>query len=174
MIEPSPRAAVHVLLGAAVVATGAAVALTLPPALTGVGLLILLLRVCWLEDNIKSDLMGTDTMPANHARPLRDRAALLGGGPGIDDPALMATALRGQIQALGAGGLGAVAILAAGHLTWPPAAALALGLALVWLAFRRVDRLSVTLAHLERGRPLSRRALSDAHPWAHSHRIEDD
>jgi hypothetical protein len=165
------RPIAHVLLGAALVSTGAAFALTLPPALSGVALLVLLLRVCWLEDNIKADLMGRDTMPANHEQTLRGRAPLLGRSEASRDPALMATALRGQIQALGAAGFGALAMLVAGHLAWPPVAALALGLGLAWMGFRRADRLAVTLDHLDHGRPLPRAVLSEAHPWAHSHRV---
>jgi hypothetical protein len=164
----------HVLLGAALVFLGASFALVLPPALTGAALILLLLRLCWLEDNIKSDLVGRTTMPANHEQPLRDRAPLMGRSEASRDPALMATALRGQIQALGAAGFGALSTLVAGHLAWHPAAALALGLTLVWLGFRRADRLAVTLSHLDGGRPLPRAILSETHSWAHSHRLPEE
>jgi hypothetical protein len=170
-----PRPIAHVLLGVGVFGMGVALALTLPPALTGVALILALLRICWLEDNIKSDLMGAGEMPANHQQPINDRVALMGGErPEAGDPALMATALRGQVQAWSAGCYGAVAILLSVHMGWTPGAALAALLGMIWLGFRRVDRLAVTIVHLRNGRPLPKRELSRTHSWAHSWRMEDE
>ncbi|MEM8849740.1 MAG: hypothetical protein AAGE03_06855 [Pseudomonadota bacterium] len=174
MIEPTDRPISHILLGAAIVVTAAGIAVILPPALTGAALILILLRICWLEDNIKSDLLDTTTLPANHEHPLRQRAALLGAEPDIRSAAMMATALRGQAQALWAAGFGALSTLAAVQLVWHPPFALLVGIFMVWLGFRRADRLLVTLAYLEQGRPLPKEALWSAHPWVHSHTVRDE
>ncbi|MEM8822398.1 MAG: hypothetical protein AAGF30_02205 [Pseudomonadota bacterium] len=174
MTEPTNRPIEHILLGAAIVATAAGFAVVLPPALTGVALVLILLRICWLEDNIKSDLMGTKALPANHEQTLRERAALLGTDPDIRTAAMMATALRGQIQALWAAVFGGLSTLIAAQLVWHPPLALSVGVFMVWLGFRRADRLLVTLSYLERGHPLPKDVLASAHPWVHSHRVRDE
>ncbi|MEM7643808.1 MAG: hypothetical protein AAF366_14940 [Pseudomonadota bacterium] len=174
MQEPTSRPIRHILLGGAIVATAAGFAVVLPPALSGMALILILLRICWLEDNIKSDLLGTKALPANHEQPLRDRAAMLGTEPDIRSAAMVATALRGQAQALWAAGFGALSTLTATQMVGHPTLALFVGVVMVWLGFRRADRLLVTLSHLERGRPLPKHALWSAHPWVHSHTMRDD
>jgi hypothetical protein len=163
----------HVLLGVGLFGMGAAIALVLPPALTGVALIVALLRICWLEDNIKSDLLDAVETPANHRQPRAERNAFLGAdAPAAEDPALLATALRGQIQALSTLAYGAVGILLSVHTGWVPGVALAALLAAIWLGFRRADRLVLTIVHLEHGRPLPPNALSRPYSWAHSWRMD--
>lgn len=169
-----PRPAIYILLGCAVVVTGAAFAVTLPPALTGVALLMVLLRVCWLDDNIKSDLLGATEMPPDYLRAAARAPRLPGAEPLPDDPALMATAMRGQSQAWTAAGLGAASALVLAHSGWSTAPALLAATALIALAFRQADRLVTTMVHLDHGRPLPPHDLARARRWAHSWRMGKD
>jgi hypothetical protein len=169
MLDLPDRPIPHILLGAGLVALGGAIATILPPALTGVALIVLMLRICWLEDNIKSDLAGARDIPANHRRRDDVRAGRLHETPG-----LIATSMRGQAQALSAGGFGAVALLVWTQIGWPPAPTLMAGLILLLIGLRRVDRMAVTLSHLDRRQPLPTETLLRAHPWVHSYRMDPE
>ena len=118
MTEPVRLAMFRVLTGAALVAVGSAFAFLAPPSVTAVALLLALLRVCWLEDNIKSDLLGREDLPPNHVNAARRRRAALRAltgraGARMRGAALVATAMRGQVQALSAAALAALAVIVA-------------------------------------------------------------
>jgi hypothetical protein len=163
----------YVLLGAAVVLTGAMAAVVLPPPLVGVALLLVLLRVCWLDENIKADLIGAEKVPADYRRAAAE-APRLSPEPLPEDPALVATAMRGQIQAWSAAALGTLSVLVLTESGWPLGFALLGGMALVALGYWQADRLVTTILHLDRGEPLPPRALARAWGPAHSWRVGDD
>jgi hypothetical protein len=164
----------YVLIGGAVVFTGALSAAILPPALTGVTLLFLLLRICWLDENIKADLLDADVVPDDYRRAVREAPRLRPHEPLPDDPALLATGLRGQIQALNAAGLGALSGLVLLHAGWSTTPAMLTAMALVTLAYWQADRLITTILHLDRGEPLPPGAISRSLGWAHSWRVGGD
>ncbi len=180
MTDPLLRQMIRTVTAVAVVALGALAAFVLPLGLVGALLVLSLLRICWLEDNIKTDLMGRAEMPANHLEALNQRRAATrlltgsdGDAPTHHSPDLMATAMRGQIQALMAAGLAALAVLVARDLGGKPLIDLALGGFVLWLALRRADRLVVTLVHLDARRPLPHAAIMGRHPWVYSYRVDD-
>ena len=177
---PKSEGIAHLLTGTGLVMLGAEAGLLLPPVLVCLAVLFALLRICWLEDNIKTDLIGRSELPANHANPARDRQAVawrvLGIAPDRDAgrarPDIVATAMRGQIQGWTAAVFGTLAVLAARDLDWHPLGNLALGGGLLVLALMRAEALRVTLMHLDAGRALPAHALAPATPWAHSYRID--
>jgi hypothetical protein len=164
----------HVLLCAAVVVTGAASAVILPPALVGAALLFVLLRVCWLDDNIKSDLMGATEVPPDYHRAAAEVPRLKGPEGLHEDPALVATAMRGQIQAWTAAALGALSVMTLAHSGWPITPAILTAMALITLGYWQADRLVKTIVHIEHGRPLPPRMLASTRAWAHSSRLRGD
>ncbi|CUH37579.1 hypothetical protein JSE7799_01308 [Jannaschia seosinensis] len=180
--RPSLDGAAHLLTGTALVALGAELALILPPVLVCLAMAFALLRICWLEDNIKSDLVGRTELPPNHANPARRRQAMawrvFGIAPQRDAgqacPDLVATAMRGQIQAWMAVVLGALTVLAARDLALHPLANFMLGGGILALALMRAEALRVTLLHLQAGRALPPRALLPVRPWAHSYRVDPE
>lgn len=169
--------ATHVLTGAALVAAGAMAAAWLPLGLMGSLALLALLRICWIEDNITSDLFGRDALPTGYQQTvLRRRLFLLrwfGHDPGPSaaetSAHLMATALRAEAQVWGVVLLGFAAMLTAGHGPFALGLDMALALVLFALALRHADRLALSLAHCEAGRalpdhlllPPGRRILAD-------------
>jgi hypothetical protein len=171
---PAPqRPIAYVLLGAAVVMTGALTAVMLPPALVGVGLVLAVLRICWLDENIKADLLGAEELPPEYKRTAADptRLAL---EPIPEDPALLATGMRGQIQAWAAACLGALAVLVLIHSGWPTTPAVLGAMGLIALGYWQADRLVVTIQHLDRGQALPARHLVSPRAWAHSWRVGPD
>lgn len=182
MHDPCIPAALRVLVCAALVAAGAYGSLQASAAgLAGV-LFVVLLRICWLEDNIKNDLIDCDRLPANYVNIARRRQRalwlLFGAAPGSDpagwSPALVATGMRAQIQALAAALFGAVAVMAARDLPFHPAVNLAAASAVFLTALSRADALIATLALLDQDRPLPRHALLARVPWAYSSRERRD
>ena len=165
MAHPCLSAIARILTGAALVTLGAAIGTAFPLGLTSTLAAIVVLRICWLEDNIGNDLVGQETLPANHANPARrrrDLMARLSSRPPVEpprSPALLATAMRGQVQAWMALLLGALAVVGASRLGLHPIADIAVGALFLRLALLRADALAVTLAHLDADTPLPRAAL---------------
>lgn len=179
MPEPERLAIARILTGAALVATGAAFAFLLPGPVIAAALLLMLLRICWLEDNIKSDLIGRRDLPPNHSNAHRRRRAAMRVLTGRDGAAvrgapLVATAMRGQVQALGAVGLAALAVTVARAAEPGGAAAAMLFAFMLWAALRRADALVRTLSHLDAGRALPPGALAGSPGWAHSYRVDPE
>ena len=164
----------YILIAGGVVFTGASAAAMLPPSLTGVGLLLVLLRVCWLDDNIKSDLIGATDLPVDYRRAAMEAPRLRPAEPLPDDPALIATGMRGQIQAWSAAALGALAVLVLTRSGWSATPALLGSMMLLSLSYWQADRLILTMLHLDQGLSLPPRALTRARAWAHSARVEPD
>ena len=151
----------HVMIGAGLVAAGALAALWVPPGLLGALAMLALLRICWLEDNIVSDLFGRDRPPPGYrtASDLRRVLMLrvLGIWPGSRDEVsahLVATAMRAEAQVWGALLIAMAAGLVAQHGIFGAAMNLCLGAVLFVLALRRADRLALSLGHCEAGRAL--------------------
>lgn len=151
----------HILTGAALIAAGAMAALWAPLGLLGSFALIALLRICWIEDNITSDLYGREALPPGYRNTLQARRLFwlrwFGHDPGDATEAsahLMATMLRAEAQVWSLWLMGFAAMLTVQHGPFGLAINLTLGAALFYLALRRVERLAVTLAHCEAGRPL--------------------
>jgi hypothetical protein len=152
----------HLVAGGFVVAAGSAAGFWLP---LGPALLLLALaicRVCWIEDNIHHDLLGTKTVPPGYRACQRRRAGLLGRafGDGAEEatcPRRLAADLRLQAHAWSAF---AWAIAAGAAL--PAGVALTFGaslLALV-LALRHADYLAVMAAHLATGGPVPQHLIA--------------
>jgi hypothetical protein len=154
--------AAHILLGAALVAAGAMAAAWLPLGLMGSFALLALLRICWIEDNITSDLFGREALPTGYQQTMLNRRLFFMRWFGRDPSPtaaetsahLMATALRAEAQVWGVLLLGFAAMLTAQHGPFAPMINLWLAVALLALALRHVDRLALSLAHCEAGRAL--------------------
>lgn len=153
----------HVMIGAGLVAAGALSALWLPQGLLGALALLALLRICWLEDNIVSDLFGRDRPPPGYRRAADLRRLvmlrLFGIWPATDADAevsahLVATAMRTEAQVWGCLLIALAAGLVAQHGVFGPVLNLCLAAALMGVALRRVDRLALSLLHCETGRAL--------------------
>jgi len=167
----------HVLMGATLVAAGALVALWAPVGLAGALALLALLRICWLEDNIVSDLFGRDRLPAGYRSTAELRRLFFFRWFGIcpeettaeRSAHLMATAMRTEVQIWSTLLLGFLAALLAQHGMFGPALNLCLGAGVFILALTRADRLALSLAHCDEGRalpdhllvPSRRRLLAD-------------
>ena len=152
----------HSLTGAALIAAGALAAVWLPLGLMGSFALIALLRICWIEDNITSDLFGREALPPGYRHTMQSRRLFwlrwFGHDPGASaaeaSAHVMATALRAEAQVWGLSLMGFASMLTAQHGPFGLAINLMLAVVLFCLALRRVDRLAVTFAHCEAGRPL--------------------
>ncbi|MHA7886390.1 hypothetical protein [Roseicyclus sp.] len=167
----------HIILGAALVGAGALTPLWLPFGPVGGIALLALMRICWLEDNIVSDLFGRDRLPTGYRNTAALRRLFLMRWFGIwseesraeQSAHLMATAMRAEVQIWGTLLLGLAATLTATAAPFGPWVNGGLGLGLFVLALLRADRLAVTLAHCDAGRalpdhlllPRSRRILAE-------------
>lgn len=152
----------HIIVGAALVGAGAMTPLWLPFGLVGGIALLGLVRICWLEDNIISDLFGRDSLPAGYRNTAALRRLVLFRWFGIwseqsaaeQSAHLMATAMRAEVQVWAVLLLGLASTLVVQTAPFGLVANAGLGLALFLVALARADRLAVTLAHCEAGRAL--------------------
>ncbi len=152
----------HVLTGATMLGAGALAAAWLPLGLMGSLALLALLRLCWIEDNIVSDLFGRDDLPPGYRHTILARRLFwmrwFGHDPGPDvahaSAHQLATALRAEAQLWGLWLMGFAAVTSAVHGPFGWAMNLSLGAGLLVLGLRRVDRFCVTLAHCDAGRAL--------------------
>jgi hypothetical protein len=161
----APPAASPFLAGSLAVLAGSAAALWAPVSVATLLALVALLRVCWIDENIRGDLARAKRMPAGYARTLSLRrrfAALLFGTapPEITCPRVLASHLRAQSHALFAFIFGLAAALVAAAAGDTHIGLLGAGAVLV-LAFGRVDRLAAADTHLRRGEPLPSHLLDD-------------
>lgn len=152
----------QLLTGSAFALAGSATALWLPPTLGWLVACLVVLRICWIEDNIHHDLLRADRVPPGYAAcRARRRAALMRIAPDpLDDtacPRMLASQLRIQSHAWTAYGwaLAAAALL----LTGTCAAAFA-GVAAFALALRGVDRFALAQSVVLAGRPLAARQIA--------------
>jgi hypothetical protein len=163
-----PPAARPLAAGSLAVLAGSAAGLWAPGPLAAVAGLVALLRVCWIDENIRQDLDGAERMPAGYAHTLRLRrnlaARLFGAAPEpITCPRLLASHLRAQAHAIYAFLFGLLAAaLAAG--AGDGALGLAAAAGALGLGLGRVDRLARADAHLRRGEALPRPLLDDRGP----------
>jgi len=170
-------AAGHIITGAALVGAGAMAPLWLPFGPVGGIALLGLMRICWLEDNIISDLFGRDRLPTGYRNTARSRRLFVFRWFGIwpeestaeHSAHLMATAMRAEVQIWGAMLFGLSSTLVAQHGPFGPVLNIGLGLALFGAALMRADRLALTLRYCDAGRalpdhllvPSRRRGLAD-------------
>jgi hypothetical protein len=153
-----PPAAAPFLAGSLAVLAGSAAALWAPASVATLIALVALLRVCWIDENIRGDLEHAERMPAGYVNTIRLRrrlsTRLFGAAPPeITCPRMLASQMRAQGHALFAFLFGLAAALIATGAGETPVGLAGAGAALV-LALRRVDRLAVADAHLRRGEPL--------------------
>jgi hypothetical protein len=152
----------HVLLGAGLVGSGALSAIWLPQGLLGALALLALLRICWLEDNIISDLFGRERPPPGYRSTADLRRLFFFRWFGIwpqEDGAeasahLVATAMRTEAQIWGTVLIAMAAGLVAQHGLFGPVLNLCLAGALFVVALTRADRVALSLMHCEVGRAL--------------------
>jgi len=166
----------QLLIGCAVVAAAALTGVWAPMNLVGIIALFVLLRVCWLEDNISNDLIGRDRLPGGYVNTAIRRGnfmrQVLGREPAQDaskmPPHHLATVMRAEIQvwACMLFGLCSTAIVQSGP--FEMTGNFLAGFALFVLALVRIDRLMVSLAHCAEGRALPARLLVPP-----SRRVED-
>ncbi len=161
----TPPAAAPFLAGSLAVLAGSAAALWAPASVAMLLALVALLRVCWIDENIRGDLEHAKRMPAGYAHTMLLRRRLstwLFGAtpPEITCPRVLASHLRAQGHALFAFLFGLLAALIAAGAGDSPVGLAGAGGALV-LAFGRVDRLAAADAHLRRGEPLPSHLLDD-------------
>ncbi|MFW2589691.1 hypothetical protein [Sagittula sp. SSi028] len=160
-----------IIAGALAVGAGALGALLLDPAVVGGAALLILLRICWLDDNIANDLMQRDDLPVSYVnaqkRRLMFQRAVFGRMLGDLNlcPLSVATGMRAEMQLWTATLVaGAAATLAQ---TAPLGLWLSSTLALAGfaVAFRTADRLTATLWLVERGQTLQREDLLRRPQW---------
>ncbi|NKX46505.1 hypothetical protein [Roseicyclus persicicus] len=152
----------HVVTGGMLVGAGALATLWLPFGLVGALALLALLRICWLEDNITSDLFGRDRLPAGYRFTAERRRLFLfrwfgvlpGESPAERSAHLMATAMRTEVQVWGVLLLGLSSTLVAQYAPFGVAANAAVGFGVFLLALTRADRLARSLAYCEAGEAL--------------------
>lgn len=151
----------QIVTGAALVAAGALAALWVPQGVLGALALLALLRICWLEDNIVSDLFGRERPPPGYRNAADLRRVLvlrlLGIWPKAEAEVsahLVATAMRTEAQVWGTLLIAMAAGLVAQHGVFGAAMNLCLGAVLFGLALGRADRLALSLGHCEAGRAL--------------------
>ncbi|MDG3040159.1 hypothetical protein [Roseicyclus marinus] len=151
----------RVMIGAGLVAAGALSALWVPPGLLGALALLALLRICWLEDNIVSDLFGRDRPPPGYRNAADLRRLLMLRVLGIWPRAAaevsahqVATAMRTEAQVWGCLLIAMAAGLVAQRGVFGPVTNLCFGAVLFALALMRADRLTLSLFHCETGRAL--------------------
>lgn len=165
------RARVEALLaGAVLVLGGSAMALWLPLGLAAAIGMGILMRLCWLDDNIRNDLMGATRIPESYRQTQLLQASwrqlLLGRTPDpVECPRRLASLMRVQVHALHAFFCGtALGFLVRG--VEQPAAALIVGGALLGCGLWRVERLAEAEAALARDTVLSDEMLEDRGPLA--------
>ncbi|MBF9058801.1 hypothetical protein HKCCSP123_06355 [Rhodobacterales bacterium HKCCSP123] len=152
----------HVILGAAMVGAGALAPLWLPFGLVGGIALLALIRICWLEDNIISDLFGRDSLPPGYRNTAELRRLFFFRWFGIlveesmaeQSAHQMATAMRAEVQIWAALLLGLASTLVVQTAPFGLLVNAGVGLGLFVVALARADRLAVSLAHCEAGRAL--------------------
>ena len=152
----------HVIMGAVLVAAGALSGLWLPTGLVGAGALLALLRICWLEDNIVSDLFGRDSLPPGYRSTAEVRRLFFFRWLGIcpaetsaeQSAHLMATAMRAEVQIWATLLLGFAAGVVAMHGMFAPWLNLAIASVLFVVALTRADRLALSLMHCDAGHAL--------------------
>ena len=164
--DPDQSLVFCILSGALALAAGAmAVFYMAPWALALVGL-ILLLRICWLDDNIVRDLMAQDTLPPGYHATFQRRQylALLLFGVALPEaprtPAQLATRMRAEMQVWTIVLLAGLGTMLLHQQPFGPALSVCAALALWAQAFRGADRLALTLWYVETGRALTQAALT--------------
>jgi hypothetical protein len=161
----------HLVVGCGIVATAALAGIWAPPNLLAILSLLVLMRICWLEDNICNDLIGRDRLPGSYVNTSIRRGNLLrcwfgletGEGAARLPPHQLATAMRAEIQVWGCMLFGIAATLVAQVTAFGPVIGLAAGAVLLRMALARADRLAVSLAHCAAGRALPQRLLLPTH-----------
>jgi len=161
----APSSAAPFFAGCLAILAGSAAGLWAPGSVATILGLIALIRICWIDENIRGDLEPAERMPPGYARTLdlrrRLAAALFRSAPQeITCPRLLATQLRAQGHAIFAFLFALLATTLAAAAGDTPIGLLAAGVALV-LAFGRVDRLAAADAHLRRGEALPGHMLDD-------------
>ncbi|MBP0484363.1 hypothetical protein [Sagittula salina] len=170
--DPDLSVVLCVLAGALAIAAGALGALNLDPAFTGLLGVLVVLRICWLDDNIANDLLDRDHLPQSYlnaqARQRMVEIMLLGKPWGEVDlsPGLVATRMRAEAQVWSAVIVSGCAALLADTAPFGVGVSLVLALGGFLLAFRMADRISATLWLVECGRALPRRDLLQRPGWA--------
>jgi hypothetical protein len=166
---PGPRRSdsTHLVLGCGIVATAALAGIWAPPNLVAILALLVLMRVCWLEDNICNDLIGRDRLPGSYVNTSIRRGNFLrlwfgmepSGDAGRLPPHQLATAMRAESQIWACMLFGIGATLAAQVTAFGFALSLIASATLLAMALIRVDRLAVSLAHCAAGKALPQRLL---------------
>lgn len=173
MTRTMPNTPAHLVLATGVVAAGALAGIWAPPGLVGVMALLALMRMCWLEDNITSDLIGRDALPGGYVNTAIRRGNLmrrcLGMQPQGDiaarSPRHLATAMRAEVQVWACLVLGLAASLTAQFGPFGLWLNLCIGGAVLALALTRVNRLLLSLAYCAEARALPDRLLRPQRPW---------
>ncbi|MEM9247905.1 MAG: hypothetical protein AAGB05_04305 [Pseudomonadota bacterium] len=161
---------IGLICGAVLVLGGSAMAIWLPLPIAAALTLAVLMRICWLEDNIRSDLMGAHDLPASYRQTQRLQAlwwrALLGAAPApVRCPRQLASEMRLQAHALHAFVAGAASGILARVVDVPTAAVVLAGGALAG-ALWRVERLANAEAAMARQSVLSDEMLEGLGPIA--------
>jgi hypothetical protein len=164
-VKVSSPVAAPFFAGSLALLAGSATGLWAATPLAAIVGVVALLRVCWIDENIRQDLERADRMPAGYARVLNIRrrlsAQFFGTAPEeITCPRLLASHLRAQGHAIFAFLFGLVAVALAATIGDTPLGLLAAGGALA-LGLGRIDRLAAADAHLRRREPLPRHLLDD-------------
>lgn len=156
---PSRTSLACAIVGPALAACGALVALALEPALLAALAVMLLVRICWLDECIFSDLPGRDRLPVGYINTGRRRQRLawrvLRLRPERDtadiSPPLLASAMTAQAEGLWAFGLAAGAMHVAG---WGGATGAIAAACLLAVSLQRAVRLERALRHVSADTPL--------------------
>lgn len=134
------------------------------PGLTAMLLLLVLLRICWIEDNLHSDLIHTKTLPIHYKNTQIRRAKFFQSfhitTPIETCPQRMASQLRQQSWLLQAGLYAGLAGLITTHpFYWP------IGLALLWLAMTKCETHLMTSLYLNKKQALPYHMVCGRPKW---------
>lgn len=160
--DPDMTSVFCVLAGALAVAAGAMTAFALPQGLCLTLGLLLVIRICWLDDNVVNDLADREKLPASYAAAFARRqrlAVLLFGTPpsaDVPSPGMLATRLVAEARFWSAFVLAGAAVLVAQAMPFGFLLSFAIGIWLFLWALRRADQLTASLRCLEAGLPQAR------------------
>lgn len=166
MIEPfrTRTLAEQLVVGSVFATAGTATGIWLPPGLMAILATVVLLRLCWLDDNIQHDLLPKKRVPGSYLESQRRRGLFRGpfadGQREVRCSKLLASQLRIQTHAWHVYFWAALAGAILTGLPFPLVlSALAGGLALV-ASLRGIDRFAEAQATVLAGRPLAARELA--------------
>lgn len=161
----------HLVAGTALVMAGTVLAANLPTGLVGLTCFVVLLRCCWIEENIHADLLPSTTVPPGYRVTQRYRNRFLARWlriwrDEITCPHLLASHLRVQSLALGAFFYGLLTTVVALHGGASLTLLILAACLLLVIGLRRAEQFALARMRVTQGVPLPRSHIVGRHPIA--------